>query len=443
MWVYIKNSLLDCLLCIVASSALSYTACSGFYATQPYQDVWGTLLIVGICAVLTVALFAISLTRTSRLIGGIALAVVVLAAFGAAVATSSVLAPMEDAEGNNLYLAFCLLTPPIATFLLSRHKLACVLLIVVGVLFCGVIEYLYWYGHIVAFALFLVSSITLYVYRTYQSSLLNSESEHLAFGSVTAAGLALALVAVGAGIGLFVGAIAPLEPPNMVVKLITEHYRAEEKEVRGIGSTADERNDDLSNEQGDDISQSSETSDDDANADDDADKSPFDFLGLNDENSLLGRIGAGLASLTMNFPDWWPLVAALLVVLVIAAVIAMKKLLRRRRFGKMLELGSDGAARELYLFFLNRFARFKIPQPGTLTLKEYAAGFSDTFKKFEQRLDDPAFNTLTSLYVRSVYGGQAVTEEELSTFTDYYARFYKWACSYVGRFKYCRMFFRI
>ena len=445
MGVYLKNAFIDCILCILVSSALAYTACSGFYSTQPYQDLTGTLIIIAICAGVTIVLFLVSLNRMTRIVGSIVFGFVIAGLFAAAAATSTVETPMDDSSGNNLYLAFCTLMPPLVVYQLSRRKATCVLLAVFGVLLCAVIEYLYWYGHVVAFILFLVGVIALYVYRTYQKSLLNSESEHLAFMSVTAAGLTVALVAVGIGVGVFSGIIAPLEPPNMVIKLITEHYRAEEREVRGVGSSADVRNNELSTSEGDDKSQSDDAKEDEADTDDDADagKNPLDILGLNDENSLLGSLGAGLASLTMGFPDWWPIIAVLIVIALIVSAISLKKWLRRRRLNKILDKGPDKAVEELYLFFLNRFARFKIPEPDTLTLQEYAAGFSDTFSKFEKCLGAPAFADLTRVYIGHVYGDQAIGPDELGRFTDYYRLFYKRACGYLGRLRYCRMFFFI
>ena len=445
MWVYIKNALFDWALCIIASSAWAYTACSGFYATQPYQTGWGLAIIIGACVAVVTALFLVSLNRMARIVGGIAIAAVILGLFAVAAATSPVENPMDDTVGNNLYLAFCVLLPPAATFLLSRTKPTCIVLIVVGTLFCTVIEYLYWYGHVISFVLLLASSVALYIYHTYQKSLLNSESDYLAFGSVTLAGIALAVIAIGAGVGIYALAIGPMEPPNLVVKLITEHYRAEEKEVRGVGSSADSKNDELTTETNDEVAQSSEKSEseiDDPN-DSDAGNTPLGLLGLNNQNNPLAALGAGLASLTMNFPDWWPIIAALLLVALIAAAIGLKKLLRRRRFNKMLAQDDYAVARDLYLFFLARFERFKIPTPGSLTLQEYANNFADTFRKFEQRLDGPAFVDLTNVYARQIYGGQPVTKEELGQFTDYYRKFYKWASGYVGKLKYCRMFFRI
>ena len=444
MWLYIKNSLIDCVLCIIASTCLAYTACSGFYSTQLYQDVLGTVLTAALCAALSLGLFAATLNRRTSFIGVPVVVAVIVAALVASVATSSVSNPADDAVGNHLYYAGCIILPTLATFLLSRRRTGCLALIVIGVLLGGLIEYLYWYGHVVAFLVFLIAAALLYIYRVYQVSLLDSESEALAFVPVTAAGFAICAVAVLAGFGLFTGVIAPLQPPSMTVKLVTEHYRANELEVRGIGSNDDAPDDqEQTDDQDDNVIQSSDAGDANALQDEGAGQSPLDMLSPTNENSFLGRLGAGLASLSLIFPVWTPLALIVGIALFIALLIVLKKVLRKRRFDKMVARGPDVAVRDLYLFFLDRFGRFKIPQPETMTLAEYASNFSDTFSKFEQRIDEPEFAKLTEVYASRVYGGVPATKDDQALFEEYYRKFYKWACGYVGKLRYCRMFFRV
>ena len=444
MWLYVKTSLIECVLCIVASTCLAYTACSGFYATQGYQDATGIALTALICAALTCALFAVAYSRRTVLIGVPILVALVVGALVASVATSLVATPMEDVAGNRLYYALCTIVPCVAVFLLSRKKVGCIVLIVCGVALCAAVEYLYWYGHVASFLLFLVAAATLYVYRGYQASLLASESVRLAFGSITLCALALAGVAVLAGVGLFAGVIAPLGPGNITVKLVTEHYRADELEVRGIGSNDDTLDEDeQTDESNDEVVESSEPDEAAPLEDEGAGENPFDMLSAADDDSLLGRIGSGLASFSLLVPEWGPWALLAVLAALVAASIFLKKLLRRRRFERAWGKGGGEAMRELYLFFLDRFRRFKIPQPGTLTLTEYAAGFSETFRAFEQGAAAPEFARLTDVYVGHVYGDAPVSEADLALFKDYYERFYKRACGYVGRLRYCRMFFRV
>lgn len=444
---YLKNSVWDFVLCVVAAAALSYTACSAFYSAQPYQSVLGVVAMVVISAVVEAALFLTSTSRRARVLGAVGIAVVVIVVLAVAFATSTSSTVLDDTAGNNVYFALCVLVPPLLVYPLSRRRWSTVVLIIVGIFFCAVIEYLYWYGHVIAFILFIASSVTLFIYRTYQRSLLNSESETLAFNSVTAAGVGLSIAAVLLATGIFALVVAPLNPPNLVVKLITENYRVQTEDVRGVGSSTDTENlNEYSNKMSNKTSETSNISGTETNKQTN-DQTNKGNTSQQDVTNMTVNLGSSQnnqsqnGNLGINFPNWLPLVIAIIVILLIVGSILLKKYLRKRRFNKLTAGDNNDSADALYLFFLSRFQKFRVPQPGTLTLSEYGKAYSDTFTEFESMAEGPTFASLSDIYSANVYGKKDLTDEQISAFKEYYRSFYKRAARYIGRIKYALLYF--
>ncbi|MBQ9001850.1 MAG: hypothetical protein IJ087_08365 [Eggerthellaceae bacterium] len=449
MLAYAKNSLWDFVLCVAASTALAFTLCSGFYATQPFQDVAGTAIVAGLCALITLLLFAVSRTSKTALIGGPLLALALIGAVVASVVPSAGESALDDVPGNYLYFSLVVILPTVFVYVLSRWRGASLVMLVLGTFACALIEYLYWYGHYGAMIVFLVAAAGLFAYRTYQVSLMNSASEHLAFGSVTLFGAALAFAAVAIGVGVFAFAIAPFNPPNLVLKLYTQEFRAQEIEVKGVAASEDapaenQYSMNMSNE----IIYSSDVNDALYNDLGEGQVGRGNATTVQVRNSTLnlGSMDEGEGSddaLSLDWPNWlWLIVLCSILALVLLAIL-VKKLHRHRRYRQFLAQGNDGAVEGLYRFFLDRFERFKMPALGSMTLAEYATNNAGTLEKFASNAATPAFSELTDVYVSHVFGGSPVDDTQMSIFKRYYKVFYKNAVRYVGWLKYPLLFFRV
>lgn len=442
----LKNYIWDFVLCVVISASLDFSMCSAFYSTQVYQNPAGIAVMAVIAAVICGVLLATSFSTRSRIIGAIALAVgiVVTLAISASGSGGDV---TNDAAGNNFYFAVVAIAVPVLVYVLSRKRVLVIVLLVVGVFACAVIEYLYWYGHWVAFIVFLVGGIAMLVYRTYQKSVLSSDTDALAFTSVTASGVGLALVAVLLGGGVFAVAIAPLNPPNLVVKLITEHYRTQTQEFKGVGNTTSVENLNVySNKMSDKSTQTNNRSGKQKNKDNNkktdqgnATTTPVTgtptSLGTTTDNS------SGGGNNGLNMPDWLPYLIVALVIIAIIAIIVSRQFIRRRRYNRMTAGPPEQTAENLYVFFMRSFNRLKIPQPGALTLGEYSKGYQDVFTDFEEKGSGPSFEELTKIYEENAYGGRPITEEQSSLFKQYYKNLYKRIAHYVGHLRYLVKYF--
>ena len=436
MGAFMRTVLWECLLCIVTSVALSYTLASVFYASQPFQTLAGLAGMVVACGVLTVALFASTFSTKASLYGALGIGVAVVGCVVAGFATSSAPTPMEDVVGNNIYIVLVVVLSTLAVFFLTRRKLTSLVLVVLGIYLCALVEYLYWYGHVVSFVVFALGAVALFAVRSYRNDVSASEGGQLAFGAVAASGAAITLVAALVAGGLFVLVVSPLHPQNVVVKLVTEHYRVDEVEVRGIASTMSIPGDTRTSQTNDQTSLSSNMVGDRTNA-------PNANEGEGDSGSSEGAVQTPfgmLAALLLGLPPWAPFALLLGIVALVAAVIGTKLLLRKRRYNKMLAGGNERATNALYLFFLERFKRLDVPELGSATLGEYVRNAAETFNKFESGTGTPDFATLTNIYTRNVYGGSGVADAELGQFKDYYHVFYKRMRKFAGTLKYARMF---
>lgn len=443
----LKNYIWDFVLCVVISVALAYTLCSAFYSTQVFQNPAGIAIMSAFAAVICAALLATSFSTRMRVFGAIGVALCAVIALAVAGSTSAGGNPMDDATGNNLYFAIIAIAVPVLVYAFSRRRGLAILLLIVGVFLCAVVEYLYWYHHVVAFIVFLVAAIAMVVYRTYQRSVLHSDTDTLAFTSVTASGVGLALVAVLVGGGLFALVIAPLNPPNLVVKLITEHYRVQTEEVKGVGNTTNTENLNIySNRMSNKSSQTNNQTGKQKTKENNQKTAQGNTTTqqVTGTPTSLGRAtddSAGGGNNGLNVPEWLPYLIIVLVILAIIAIIVSRQFIRRRRYNRMTAGPPEQTAENLYVFFMRSFNRLKIPQPGALTLGEYSKGYQDVFTDFEEKGSGPSFDELTKIYEENAYGGRPITEEQSSLFKQYYKNLYKRIAHYVGHLRYLVKYF--
>lgn len=443
----LKYGLWDILLSACATTALVYVLCTGFDCTRPLQST--PALLIAVCVALSLVLFCISYTPLTAAAGSVMLLGATAAAMVLCWQASGAESLLDDATGN--YAPFVLIAVLCAALVhvLGRRKTTTLVLLAGGLLFCAAIEYLYFLGHLVPTLLFAAAVATLYAYRTYQGNLLGSASDAISFGTASLAGLAIVVVSLCLGVGIFTLCIAPLNPPNIIVKLLTEHVRVDEEEVRGIGDNVSVQNDLLYSNNvsqqtpgttGDEGDTEQEPNMEDTNQTESSESTPNagSALGLTAEE----EIEAGEATNT-EVPSWLFLIVALCALAAVGMVIVARKLLRRRAWNRVAALPPQQRVEKAYLFFMQRFKRLKLPQPETLTLSEYAVSARGTLQRFEQVVDVPAFDRLTAVYCAAVYGRHEPQAREVDAFEDYHRAFYRNACAFKGKLKYLWLFFRI
>lgn len=435
-WQFFKQGIWDMLLCAIAGTALAYTVCSGFYASVFLREM--PFVIAAIALVMAVGLYCVSYNARSAAIGSGAIVVLFVAAVIVCVRMSTSSSLFADEQGNYALACILVLLPQVIVFLLTRKRMTCAVLLVVGVFAAAIIEYLYAYGDVLPLVLFGLASIALTIYRTYQRSLLDSESDAMAFNAVTIGGVVFAAFSMLLGFGVFMLVVMPLNPPATEIKLITEHYRIQYEHVRGIGDTETVQSEDqFSNNLSDDEQMGNRELNE---IESQQDQNAID--GEEDDSGTQGTSGNAQGFLSEQVL-WWVLIVLIALVVLCVLAVAIKRFLRHRWYTAVLRQGPDEQVGELYRFFLSRFKKMGIAQPRGQTLAEFVRNNEMAFSLFESTAPAGDFMSLTKAYAHVTYGGEPASTDEVEAYHAYYGSFYKNARRYVGRFKYLLKFFRL
>ena len=388
------------------------------------------------CVVLVALLYLVAMTPRTLLVGGICLGVALVGVLIGCAVASPGSTPVDDVAGNYCILALLAIASSLVVFVLGRTRVGTVALLLLGLVACAFVEYLYWTSQDVAFVVFVVAAIGLVVFRNYQVSLIDSESDQISFTSVSLTGIVLGGVSLAVAAVVFMLVIAPLNPGNITVKLFTEYRSSQVIELSGAQSAE--------HVQGELASDNTVEGDEDtSDSDEQQEVKPTtisSLLGVSDELSGDGGATIGLMNVNLLF-----LIIPLLIVLLVVGVIVLRRALRRRRYRTMTSGDNEDAVMNLYLFFVERFKRLKIECPTGQTIIEFSRDARSTFQAFERSYGDGpcVFEGLTDAYSRVVYGGLPASDEDRELFERYYATFYKNVIHHVGRLKYLLMFFRV
>ena len=445
--VYWKGAVWELVLTFLASTALLYTLLNGFYVDEGLQH--GPIPAIA-CLVSLIILFSAAYNSTSLRIGAVVYVLAALGTLGACFAATSNI--LVDNESNLFLFGLCCVLTPLVAFALGRTRGTAALLFIVGVFIIVFIQFFYECYELVWALLFVLSSLALVIYKNYRRSV---ETVRSVKNATFASGFAVALGAVAAslavGCGIWFGIIAPLNPPAVDIKLITEEHALETKQVKGVADiflTPD-------------ISMTSSHTNDDERTTDDLQlvedgrivlangNSPSDPE--DDQQSGATYSGIDLESLREAFDfqnyetnDWIRFIAILAAIAaLVTAYFVGRRRLRARRLAKIRKGTPAEQARALYLFLLDRFERIGFRVPPGQTLAEFAMASASARECFDET-SGVAFSGLTDDYTRLTFGsGEEVTQERADDFAQYYRSFWKSCRSYLGTGKYLLKSFRL
>ena len=443
--IYLKSALWEFILVFVAALSLCYTLLNGFYIDPALQYSPIPAVVVAVCLL---ALFFIGSNKRFMLPGGIIYAVVMVIAWIAGAASTGAEAILVDNEAN--YLIFVMVATLTATgcYLLSRGRTSAVILFIVSAFLIGLIQMFYGRFELVWTILLVLSTLALIIYKNYQMVLHDAQSvQKLSFVPGFAVAVCATVVAVGVGIGLWFGVIAPLNPGAVEIKLITEYRALETVEVRGTSDEYQIPNLDMTSDQTNDDAR---TTDDIKEAMDgeripatgDADSDP------NDGDSQGSFMGLNLDSLQDAFdmqshPNNWPLLLIfLLPILAIIAYFVLRRSWRVHRLNQMRALGPDGEFEQVFLFLIERFRRVGIRVPEGQTMLEFGVSSAGAMHWYNEESKEN-FADLCASYTTMAYGTRPVTDGDVSAIETFYTSFWKAARKQLGNVKYFFKSFRL
>lgn len=441
---YLSQSWGEWLLLLLACTALFATSCLGFHFVD--EQKYNYLLMVLVEAVSLALLFVVGYSKKTVLIGSILVVLLLAVVFGggSVLSGNNLLADSYDNPFLFYFLGFGI---AMLAYLCSRWRPSLVVGILLGVIVCCAVQFLYLNDAIVALLLYLFASVALLVLKIFQSHAPRREEEHSAAPWVLASGAALAALALGVAAALFVFVIAPLEPPARELKLITEYYSLEEVHVNSrywMEEVYDEETSDVTGDETDltnsleDYLQNylgNQQSDEEQGQEEEipAEESGYDLDGMGDELGALWYF---------NTIPLLLVIALLLLVLIVASIL-IKRALRARWFRRVSSRPKDEQAIAFYVFFTKRFALLGSKLSPSLTPYEYMARLKPVCRFFEDGVEGGSFATMTDAYVKTIYGQLEPTNDEIACNHALYRGFYRRAVAYVGRMKYLLYFFRL
>jgi hypothetical protein len=433
---YLKSSVFDFLLCVAVACSIARTIPEGFYVAEYLSA--NMPLLIGVCAGVTAWLFVGAYSRRLTVI------VIVLSVIGVGAvmlaARSSGADIFSDAE-TNPYLYFAILILAAAgTFLLSRTKAGCIVLFAAGTLLLCTIRFLYEKNHLVEFVVFLVCAATLYALRSYRRNMSDAKTAQPRFGVMATTAALVFVLTAALGTAAFYGVVKPLDPPARELKLITHYMSLETLERLGIADkipqldenmTSDKTNDDKKNAKpGTDKKENTLGGVKDDQKDD---KDKNDPSALDSSNNPLFRVIRYLSDNNLWF----------LIPVIIAAALAVAILIKKIRRRRWLAALSGKPEREqiliMYRWYMKKLQIMKIRRAPDATLYQFAADASPALKRFAAPAAD--FGELTRIYVKSCYGEEPASGEEVEKYRSFHQVFYKNCLGYLGRFSYMVRFF--
>lgn len=435
---YLKSSVWDLLLTAAVSMALCYMVLDGFYVDPALQQGPAPALIALAC---NVALFAVAFNAKTARLGGLAYVAILIVVWVAAGALTPGGDIFADTESN--YLIFTMTCTVVSTlcFLVSRRRAGAALLFICGAFISALVQLLYQRGHVAWLVVFAIAAIALVVFKNYQLSLRTASTVRSASmlpGFATA--LAAAVLAVGIGVGVWFGIIAPLDPGAVEIKLVTEYRSLETKQVVGTSNIFQTPNLDLSSSETNEAVRTTDDIQEDENGiswpatgneeeEDDQDQQNT-FLGLN-LDSLQDTF-----DLQQN-PMVMPLMVglSLLIVALIAIYFIGRRYWRTRRLQRLQAKGPAAEFQGLFLFIVGRLERMGVAIPAGLTLAEFAHSTNTALAPYDQGAD-VRFSDLAQQYCSIIYGKAEPSQEALEAMERYYSSFWRTCREQLGNVRY-------
>lgn len=446
---YLARLLPDFVLTVAAATLFSFVVESAFVS----GDTWATGLVMPfvVSAAFCCVMYLGGINRVTLVVVIIAVPVLVVASL--AVASGVWDGPMFlDEEGNPCLPLFVAEVCAIVVFLLSRSRAGAAVLMLLSVLTCCYVQFLYEEFHAVEVITLFVCLLAMLPWKRYVSTRADEAEQVELTGKKPSVVRPLAAVLCGAvlgclacaiGIGVFVGVVAPLAPEPMELKVFREYVALPTVQLHGVANEYVLPNDELIEETDDSTQLSSDESDANENeSDDEAAATEADSQAMFGGQDAFDSNATPPGFTGINYSDWRFITAIVAVVLLIVAAFALKLFLRRRRFQKMASLPGGEQACEMYRFFLKRLGQMKLGRPAGFTPDEYAESREGHLALFSTD-SGVTFEDLTGVFDEAYYGNKDVSQSDLDKFHEFYRHFYKGAREHLGKLRYALKWWRL
>ena len=444
--LFLRAHLFDYLLVLVASTGLVFTVSYGFNSAP---DLRGNVALIAVaCAVLLVPLYAGGWSKRAVPIAADAYVVVAVAvvAFVAAMSPEAVDlfadGQVNDVESNYAVFGIVMAVVPPVVYLLSRRTWGVAVLFFLGVLSCGVIQFLYrdWIdsqpGTIAAIVVY-VAIGALFMVQGYRDGVLKSRVvKKTSFLGAFVFGVVGSLVCFAVGALVFFGVISGLGLTTVDAKPFNDYFTRPVVEYTGTYQQQQVYDPNLGTSNLSD--EVDETNDDESGADSSEDSESgggFTFVSAIADTLDIDNWNETFEAISINIPVSLKVLLWVLPVLLIALVVFLRYRRRKSRLNKIEQHANPERVALLYNFFMRGFKRMKVEHPPTATPIEFALSSASELAGFMRNDSQADLLGITLIYQRAVYGAGNVSDEDYAYVRDYYNAFFKNAHRRMGHVK--------
>lgn len=447
--MFMQGALFDLLLVLAASTALVFTVSYGFDSAA---DLRGNIaLTAGVCLLVLLPMYAGSWSKKAlapAIVVCVAVCVGAVCAFAAAMPAGTELfidGQVNDVADNYVIYAMVLVLVPVIVYLLSRRTAGLFFMLVLAVVACGAIQFLYrdWITAqpgIPAFIVVMVSVCMMFVYQTYRSSVYGAKrAKKPVFGQVFGFSALISAVCVGLACVVFFAGINALGISTPDIKPFKDYYQKPVVEYTGVYTEQQVDNLDIKtstlSDEWKDTSRQGEGGNNVNTPDDLISSDPLTGLAQSLEGFDASEWAEQFQTVGYNVLE--PQHIAL-IILVLAAFVALVLYWRRRRdkrLAKWRELPSNQEAIAIYDFVQQRFKRLGVKKTPTLTPLEHAMASRKELAAFSRGTGGVDLMQFTLLWQRAYYGSRELDPDQLAAMERYYQAFFTNAKAYSGKLK--------
>lgn len=447
--MFLQGAIFDLLLALVVSAAAVFTVS---YAFDSAASLRGNIaLIVGVCLLVLLPMYAGSWSKRA-LAPAVAATVIVcigvVAVFGAVQPAGTELfvdGSVNDVPENYVIFAFVLAVVPIIVFLLSRRTTGLFFLLVLVVVACGAVQFLYrdWLATqpgVPAFIAAFFAVCMMFVYQTYRSSIVSAKRvKKPVFGRVFAFSALISAMCVGIACAVFFCVVNPLGLTTPDIKPFKDYYQKPVVEYTGVYTEQQVDNLDLKtsslSDEWKDTSRQGEGGSEVNTPDDLISSDPLTGIAQQLEGFDASEWAEQFQTVGYNVLEPQHIIAILLVIAAIVAVIVLQRRRRKARLEKWRTLPSGEEAVAIYDFITKRLGRLGFKKNDNLTPLEHAMAQRKELAAFSRGTGGVDFMQFTLLWQRAYYGGLELSPEQLGAMERYYQAFFANAKSQTGKLK--------
>ncbi len=447
--LFLRAAFFDFLLALLVSTALVFTVSYGF---ESAADLRGNVLLeAGVCAAMLAVLYAGGWSKRAMVFSAatyLAASVVLMAVFSALMPSGTELfsnGAVNDVSDNYVVFAFILAAVPLVVYLLSRRTWGVAVLLLLGALACGTVQFLYreWMtdqpGIAAAMAVY-VGIGALFVVQGYRQGVLKARRvKETAFLQAFLFGIAMSVLCVLAATGLFAGVISGLGFGTVNIKPFEDYYSKpivyyegvyDEQQIEDPDKPTNQTNDETK-ETDENTDASEEQESDNSSGDSDSPSAVQSIMNVLDQNDWNQQFEA----ISYQIPLSAKILLALVPPALIALAVWLRLRVRKRRLQKLADKPLSERTVALFDFFVDRFEKLGIERPESQTPMEFAIASNLRLAPYARNASNTNFLDLTLAYQRAVYGEGDVGEEQYARAVDYYRAFFKNAHRQTGTAK--------